>query len=131
MLDEPTGCDGVTGRPCRLKTYVGNAINSASAAPAWLASKAVPVAADGAGLLRNAAADRVALFRRGSVHVTAPRNHQHASFLISYTLLVCPTIHTDVRRRVVISVLMLAAFCGCLSKHWQESPNRHADGLVS
>ncbi|BDA45839.1 hypothetical protein COCOBI_07-6260 [Coccomyxa sp. Obi] len=50
----------------RLKTYVGNAINSASAAPAWLASKAVPVAADGAGLLRNAAADRVALFRRGT-----------------------------------------------------------------
>lgn len=50
---------------CRLKTYVGNAINTASAAPAWLAAKAVPVAADGAGLLRNAAADRVALFRRG------------------------------------------------------------------
>ncbi|CAL8470566.1 g10108 [Coccomyxa elongata] len=50
----------------RLKTYVGNAINSATAAPAWLASKAVPVAADGAGLLRNAAADRVALFRRGT-----------------------------------------------------------------
>ncbi|KAK9904234.1 hypothetical protein WJX75_007362 [Coccomyxa subellipsoidea] len=50
----------------RLKTYVGNALNTASAAPAWLASKAVPVAADGAGLLRNAAADRVALFRRGT-----------------------------------------------------------------
>ena len=51
----------------RLKTYVGNAIDTASRGPAWLASKAVPVAADGAGLFRNAAADaadRVALFRR-------------------------------------------------------------------
>ena len=42
---------------CRLKTYVGNAIDTASRGPAWLASKAVPVAADGAGLFRNAAAD--------------------------------------------------------------------------
>lgn len=51
----------------RLKTYVGNAIDTASRGPAWLASKAVPVAADGAGLFRSAAADaadRVALFRR-------------------------------------------------------------------
>ena len=51
----------------RLKTYVGNALDTASRGPAWLASKAVPVAADGAGLFRNAAADaadRVALFRR-------------------------------------------------------------------
>ena len=51
----------------RLKTYVGNALDTASRGPAWLASKAVPVAADGAGLFRSAAADaadRVALFRR-------------------------------------------------------------------
>ncbi len=49
----------------RLKNYVGNA---ATSVPAWIASKAVPVAADGAGLFRHAAenaADRVALFRRG------------------------------------------------------------------
>ena len=53
----------------RLKTYVGNAFDTASRGPAWLASKAVPVAADGAGLFRSAAADaadRVALFRRRS-----------------------------------------------------------------
>ena len=61
-------CTHADGRSAsRLKTYVGNALDTASRGPAWLASKAVPVAADGAGLFRNAAADaadRVALFRR-------------------------------------------------------------------
>lgn len=60
---------------CRLKSYVGNAIDHASSVPAWLASKAVPVAADGAGLLKHAAADaadRVALFRRGWGHSYSP-----------------------------------------------------------
>lgn len=53
----------------RLKNYVGSA---ATSVPAWIASKAVPVAADGAGLFRHAAenaADRVALFRRGCVRL--------------------------------------------------------------
>lgn len=57
----------------RLKNYVGAAAGAAAgavtSAPAWLASKAAPVAADGAGLLRSAAADaadRVSLFRRGN-----------------------------------------------------------------
>ena len=70
---EVTGTHLMRGMPThararRLKSYVGNAIDHASSVPAWLASKAVPVAADGAGLLKHAAADavdRVALFRRG------------------------------------------------------------------
>ena len=60
---------------CRLKGFVGNAIDTATSVPAWLASKAVPVAADGAGLFKHAAADaadRVALFRRGCVPLPDP-----------------------------------------------------------
>lgn len=64
--------------PCRLKGFVGNAIDHATSVPAWLASKAVPVAADGAGLFKYAAADaadRVALFRRGCVRLPDLATH--------------------------------------------------------
>ena len=80
---------------CRLKTYVGNAINTASAAPAWLAAKAVPVAADGAGLLRNAAADRVALFRRGCAPSVFLFNSFPTPAHVNIGVALCISVHKD------------------------------------
>ena len=73
------------------------------------------MAADGAGLLRNAAADRVALFRRGSVHVTAPRNHQHA-FVHFITAFNMPFNLCNFLCGVIGSVLLLAALYQSMGK---------------